>query len=89
MTDDDKIEMILDRETCVPLEESFFDEKGQVARRMTFSDMRKIGWRTVPMKIVVTPAEGGRQTTLAYEELQLDIPIPDDTFSINRLQQGR
>jgi len=84
-----KIELILDRATCLPLEQRFFDEEGGLARRMTYGDLKKLGWRDVAMKITITPAEKGRQTTITYDSLELDGEVADDTFSLRRLQQGK
>ncbi|MBK7865013.1 MAG: outer membrane lipoprotein-sorting protein [Archangiaceae bacterium] len=84
-----RVEMLLDRQSCIPLEERFYDEDGALARRMAFSDLQKVGWRTFPMKMTVTPAEAGRQTTISYAQLELDGEVPDDTFSLRRLQQGK
>lgn len=84
-----KIEMLIDREHCLPLLQTFFDEEGQLARRMVFSDVRKIGWRHFPAKMTVVPAESGRETSIVYEDVQFDVDIPEDTFSLHRLQRGR
>lgn len=84
-----KVELILDRETCLPLEQRFFDEDGTLARRMAYSDLKKIGWRNFPMKLSMFPAEKGRSTAMAYESVELDGDVPDDTFSLRRLQQGK
>jgi len=85
----DKIEIVLDRATCVPLQERFFDEDGAVARTMTFSDLRTVGWRDFPMKVTVQPGEAGRATIITYEDIELDVEVPDETFSLHRLQKGR
>jgi hypothetical protein len=84
-----KVEMLLDRESCLPLEQRFYDEENVLSRRMTYSGLKKIGWRTFPMKLTVVPAEKGRQTSIAYESIELDVDVPDDTFSLRRLQQGK
>ncbi len=84
-----KIEMRIDRKSCMPVEQRFFDEDQQLARRMTYGDLQTIGWRTYPMKLTVTPADQGRQTVITYEHLELDVDVPDDTFSLRRLQQGK
>lgn len=84
-----KVEMLLDRETCLPLEQRFFDEEGALARRMEFSDIKTVGWRSFPMRLSVTPAETGRSTTMSYQSIELDVDVPDDTFSLRRLQQGK
>jgi outer membrane lipoprotein-sorting protein len=84
-----KMEMVLDRATCVPLLERFFDEEGKLARTMSFSDLRAIGWRRFPGRMAVKPAEGNRETIVTYGELEFDGNVPDDTFSLHRLQQGK
>ncbi|MGV3622305.1 MAG: outer membrane lipoprotein-sorting protein [Archangium sp.] len=84
-----RVEMILDRESCLPLEQRFFDEDNKLARRMQFGELKKLGWRTYPMKMTVTPAEAGRQTIINYESVELDGDVPEDTFSLRRLQSGK
>jgi hypothetical protein len=84
-----KVEMVLDRATCVPLEQRFFDEEGGLARRMTFEGVKQVGWRAFPSKLTVVPEESGRQTMMLYESIEFDVDIPEDTFSLRRLQQSR
>jgi len=84
-----RIEMLVDRASCLPLGQQFFDEDGTLAREMSFSDFRQIGWRRFPARMTLVPAEKGRQTTIVYSEIQFDVDIPADTFSLQRLRQGR
>jgi hypothetical protein len=84
-----RVEMLIDRKSCLPVQEEFFDEDGERARQMTFSDFRQIGWRQFPAKMTVVPAEEGRETSITYSEIQFDVDIPADTFSLQRLRQGR
>jgi len=85
----DRVEIVIDRSNCLPLIEEFFDEDGTLARRMTFSDFRPLGWRRFPFRMTVVPAEHGRETSIAYSEIAFDVDVPDDTFSLQRLRQGR
>jgi hypothetical protein len=84
-----RIELVLDRESCVPLVERFFDEDGALARTMTFGDLRAIGWRRFPARMTVRPAEGDRETEISYGDMAFDVDVPEETFSLHRLQQGR
>lgn len=84
-----RIELELDRATCVPLAERFYDEDGKAVRRMLFSDVKQVGWRAFPSTMTVLPEDPGRQTTIHYDSIEFDAAIPDDTFSLHRLQQGR
>lgn len=84
-----QVEMLVERATCVPLVNRFFDEDGKLARTMTYSDLRTVGWRQFPARVVVTPADAARTTVVSYDEIQFDLELPDDMFSLHRLQQGR
>lgn len=84
-----RIEVLIDRNSCLPISQRFFDEDGELAREMSFSEFRQIGWRHFPAKMTVVPAERGRETSIAYSEIEFDIEIPEDTFSLQRLRQGR
>ncbi len=84
-----RIEMLIDRAFCIPLLETFYDEDGALARTMTFSEIRSVGWRHFPARVAVVPEDTARETAISYDEIEFDVPIPDDTFSLHRLQQGR
>jgi hypothetical protein len=84
-----KVEALVDRATCVPLEERFYDEDGPLARTMTFADLRTIGWRSFPTRVTIQPADSRRRTIVTYDEVSFDVELTDDTFSLHRLQQGR
>ena len=84
-----KVEMVVDRATCVPLLERFYDEDGKLARTMSLGDIRKIGWRDFPARMAVRPQDARRETVVTYEEIRFDADVPDDTFSLHRLQRGR
>jgi outer membrane lipoprotein-sorting protein len=84
-----KVELLLDRETCVPLEQRFYDEEGAVTRKLAFADLKKIGWRNFPMTLSMIPPDSTRQTSMAYESVEFDVDVPEDTFSLRRLQQGK
>jgi hypothetical protein len=84
-----RIEMLVDRASCVPVLERFFDEDGKLARTMTLGDIRTIGWRQFPGRMTVKPQGAARETAVSYGEIRFDVDVPDDTFSLHRLQQGR
>jgi len=84
-----KIELDLDRATCVPLAERFYDEENKPVRKMLFADVKQVGWRAFPASMTVIPQEAGRQTIIHYDSIAFDADIADDTFSLHRLQQGK
>jgi outer membrane lipoprotein-sorting protein len=74
----------------LPIEERHFDRKGRLARTMRFDDVRLLGGRRIPAHIVLVPADTeGQKTEMRYLDVQFDVPLPDDTFSLSRLEQVR
>jgi hypothetical protein len=84
-----RVDLLIDRQSCLPVLELFYDEENKVARSMEFSDFRQIGWRQFPAKMTIHPAEAGRETSITYGDLEFDSAIPADTFSLERLRAGR
>jgi outer membrane lipoprotein-sorting protein len=74
----------------LPVEERHFDRKGRLARTMRFDEVKILGGRRLPTHIVLTPAEiENQRTEMRYLEAQFDLQIPDDMFSLSRLERTR
>jgi outer membrane lipoprotein-sorting protein len=84
-----KIEILIS-DDWLPVEERHYDRKGRLARTMKFDEVKALGGRRMPAHLVLTPTDTvGQSTELRYLEIQFDIPMPDDTFSLSRLEQTR
>jgi len=84
-----KLELFVDDE-LIPTRITYFDRKGRLARTMLFDDVKVLGGRKIPARMVLTPADvEGQRTEMRYLEAQFDVPVPDDTFSLSRLEQNR
>lgn len=84
-----RIEMLVSDDE-LPVEERHFDRKGRLARTMRFDEVKLLGGRRVPCHIVLVPADTPEQRTeMRYLEAQFDLALPDDTFSLSRLEQSR
>jgi outer membrane lipoprotein-sorting protein len=80
---------LYDDQSVVPLLEEDYSERGELIRTITLSDVKILGGRRVPSKLVCVPAlKKGQRTTLVYQELEFDLPLKDDFFSYQRLQKG-
>ncbi|HEY7820904.1 MAG TPA: outer membrane lipoprotein-sorting protein, partial [Vicinamibacteria bacterium] len=74
----------------LPVEERHYDRKGRLARTMRFDDVKTLGGRRIPARMVLTPEDAeGQSTELRYLDIEFDVPIPDDTFSLSRLEKAR
>jgi outer membrane lipoprotein-sorting protein len=81
---------ILVSDEGLPVEERHFDRKGRLARTMTFDEIRLLGGRRLPAHLSLTPTETpGQRTEMRYLDVQFDVTLPDDIFSLSRLERSR
>ncbi len=84
-----KLDLFIDDE-LIPTRITYFDRKGRLARTMIFDEVRVLGGRKIPARMTLTPADvEGQKTEMRYLEVQFDVPVSDDTFSLARLEQNR
>jgi outer membrane lipoprotein-sorting protein len=84
-----RIEILVSDER-LPVEERHYDRKGRLARTMRFDDVKVLGGRRLPAHIALVPADTtGQRTEMRYLDVQFDIPLADDTFSLSRLERIR
>jgi len=83
-----KIVYRLRKEPRVPEQIDYFDEEQRRVREIRFDDVRKLGDRTVPLRLTVTPLDKpGEQTVLHYRELAFGVPIDQGFFNLRSLQK--
>jgi len=84
-----RIELLVS-DDLLPVEERHFDRKQRLARTLTFDEVETMSGRRLPTHMVVAPADAtDKRTELRYRELQLDVDVPDATFSLSRLERRR
>lgn len=83
-----RIHYVVDRARQVPVVVRYDDEDGVAVRRMTFEDVRKIGDRWIPMRMIVTPLDKPEESTsMQYEKLQFGLPLDADRFTLRALRR--
>ena len=76
------------REDKIPLEVGYYDEEGELARKLTFSDVRELGGRTVPATMLLEPADRpGEFTKITTTAMDFDVKFDDRTFSLQSLKE--
>ena len=86
----DKIVIAVRESDDLPVWQKFFDEKGRVARLMTFTEITTFGRRTIPSVMEMIPqTKQGYKTVLRYKEVQFDLPLDDGVFSLRNLQSAK
>lgn len=79
----------LDQESYLPKWEEYYDEKGDMMRRAEFSDIRTFDGRTLPTVMTMIPMSDekkGNRTTLRYKDIDFDIDIEGDIFTLRNLR---
>jgi outer membrane lipoprotein-sorting protein len=83
-----KVKMWVDAERFVPLREDLFAKSGQLLKRTAFSDVKQIGGRWFPSKIVYKDMlRSGDGTEFIITSVKFDQPIPDYIFTKASLKQ--
>ncbi len=69
----------------------YYDEDGTLVRRMTFSDYKRMGGRLVPAHMLIVPEDKPDESTaLIYHDLEFDVGLKADFFSLRNLRaRGR
>jgi len=84
-----RIEEQIRQSDDMPVWARYYDERGDLARTLTFSDFRRMGGRLVPARMTVQPTDKPDESTvLQYRELAFDVGLEPSFFSLQRLQRG-
>lgn len=85
-----KVEIIVTAGEYLPVEMRYFDRRNQLARVMTFDDVRVMDGRRIPAHMTLTPkGTEGKRTEMRYLEVDFDAKVPASTFSLSELERRR
>jgi hypothetical protein len=74
----------------MPVYARYYDEDGELIRTMTFFDYRHLGGRLVPAAMRVVPEDKPAEfTEVRYSELEFDVGLDEEFFSLRRLRDTR
>ena len=79
----------IDSERYVPLKEERFARSGKLLKTAFMGDVRRLGGRWYPYRIELDNAlQKDTRTTLQFLELELDVDIPGELFTLRYLEGG-
>ncbi len=82
------VEMVFAYDDWLPVMAQFFDRKDRLSRTMRFEDVKVLGGRRIPTLISIVPErEEGRRTEFRYLDVEFDVELSDDMFSLSRLER--
>ena len=74
----------------IPLKVEFFNERGERVRTMIYDDIKMLGGRLIPARMVLTEEdEEDRSTALELLEIRFNVDIPESVFSQQNLRRRR
>lgn len=72
----------------MPIWQHYYDEDDKLARELTFSEYKTMSERLIPTRLVMRPVDKpGEQTTIVYKDIAFDVPIGEETFSLDNLER--
>ncbi|MGK7397896.1 MAG: outer membrane lipoprotein-sorting protein [Candidatus Cyclobacteriaceae bacterium M3_2C_046] len=85
-----KIEVFIDKAEYLQLLTRFYDEDMYLVNTMTGSDIKMMDDRLITSKLTVVPAdEDGHKTVMEYNNIDFNININQDFFSIQNMKKLR
>jgi outer membrane lipoprotein-sorting protein len=77
-----------DESQPLPVKITYYDEDLREARIMRFSDVKTLGGRRVPARLVLQPVhKPDQRTIMVYDELDFETPIDADLFTLQSLKR--
>ncbi len=84
-----RIELLVS-DAWLPIEERYYDRRKRLARTLTFDQVKPIGGRVIPTRLVVRPIDSpDKRTEMRYLDIAFDVAVPPETFSLARLERKR
>ncbi|MBN1114884.1 MAG: outer membrane lipoprotein-sorting protein [Oligoflexia bacterium] len=83
-----KIINVVARDTYIPVRQEFFDEKDRKIRIITFSEIKNLGGKKLPVLMEVVPAgRKDKKTTIRYIDAVFNGKVPESVFSLRNLRK--
>ena len=83
-----KLVLIVLKDTSLPIKEVYYDEDMEIARTVSFEDIKMLAGRERPSTMRVVPADKPEEyTTFIYQTLELNIELKDSFFSVSNLKR--
>ena len=83
-----KVLVRVEKKSWQPIEIEYYDEEIQLNRVMTFGHFKMVKKRNIPTMITLQPIDKPEEKTIvSYDEMNFDIELPKDLFSLRNLQR--
>lgn len=78
------------RDKYFSLKNEYYDEDGYLVNRELLSQIQNVGDRTIPTYYEVIPVEKeGQKTIMEFKDIEFNVPVEDQFFSIQNMKRVR
>ncbi len=85
-----RIVIVANKADYLPVAQEYYDEKGTKVRLMSFRDVKVFGGKKIPAVMELQSlTKSGNKTTIIYKDVQFDVKLDADTFTLRNLQKQR
>jgi hypothetical protein len=82
-----RIDATIRRSDLQPVQQLFYDEDGELSRKMTYSDIKTISGKTIPTRIRMEPTDKpGEYTEMRQKKVEFDVAIDKSFFTLQKLR---
>jgi outer membrane lipoprotein-sorting protein len=85
-----RFDVVMSEDGRLPQKAEYYDRKDRLARTITWSDVKVFDGRRIPAHMTLVPAdEEGQMTEFIYHDIDYDVALRADTFSLSNLERKR
>ncbi len=85
-----KIIVKVRKEDYIPVQQDYYDEKGELIRSMYLKDIKMLGGKKIPAVMEMVPhKKENEKTVIEYLDVTFDKKLDDDIFTLRNLRKNR
>ena len=85
-----RFELVVSEDGRIPLQAKYYDRKDRHARTIYWSEVKDFDGHIIPSKMMLVPEDKqGHKTELIYSNIDFDVPVPENMFSLSELERNR
>ena len=85
-----KFELIVSEDGTIPLQAKYYDRKDRLSRTIVWSDVKDFDGHIIPSKMELIPEdEKDQKTEMIYTDIDFNVNVPDNMFSLSQLEKNR
>jgi Outer membrane lipoprotein-sorting protein len=85
----ERVEIVIDPATSLPVSASYYDRDGSLFKRATFGEIQTVDAHPMPTRIEIDDVQTGAKSVLRLRNIRLQEPIDEKTFTESPIRMRR